>query len=99
MLCVDEQRKRVGRVRSLPVNCSWPQSAYMPHTTGSIECILLWQRQLKRTFAETISQLWSFSSTVQIPAFIGACRPGLFQIMRTHITRTGPTVPKCVSML
>ena len=26
----------------------------MPHTTGSIECILLWQRQLKRTFAETV---------------------------------------------
>ena len=33
----------VGRVRSLPVDHSWPQSAYMPHTTGSIECILLLQ--------------------------------------------------------
>ena len=48
----------VGRVRSLPVDRSWPQSAYMPHTTGSIECILLWQQQLKRTFAETVSQLY-----------------------------------------
>ena len=34
------------------------QSAYMPHATGSIECILSnCQQQLKRTFAETVSQL------------------------------------------
>ena len=49
-------RRGVGHVRSLPVDHSRPQSAYMPHTTGSIECILLWQRQLKRTFTETVSQ-------------------------------------------
>ena len=30
----------VGHVRSLPVNCSWPQSAHMPHATCSIECLL-----------------------------------------------------------
>ena len=48
---------RVGCVPSLPVDRSLPQSAYMPHTTGSIECILLWQRQLKRTFTESVSQL------------------------------------------
>ena len=30
----------VGHVWSLPVDRSWPQSAYMPDTTGSIECIL-----------------------------------------------------------
>ena len=27
------------------------------YSTGSIECILLWQRQLKHTFAEIVSQL------------------------------------------
>ena len=56
--CVSMNNGRgVGCVQSLPVDRSWQQSAYMPHATGSIECILLWQRQLKRTFAETVSQL------------------------------------------
>ena len=35
----------------------------MPYATGSIECILLWQRPLKRTFAETVSQLLSANLT------------------------------------
>ena len=40
MLCIDEQRQRSrSRVRSLAVDRSWPQSAYMPHATGSIECL------------------------------------------------------------
>ena len=49
MICKSEQccvlmrnGRGVGRVQRLPVDRSWPQSAYtcMPHTTGSIEFIL-----------------------------------------------------------
>ena len=40
----------------------------MPHATGSIKCILLMQRQLKRTFAENVSQL--------LPCIIGHFQAG-----------------------
>ena len=40
MLCIDEQRKRSRSRSKFAVDRTLLPSAYMPHATGSIECIL-----------------------------------------------------------
>ena len=61
--------REVGCVQRLPVDRSWPQSAYMPHATGSIECYYLIVAATVETYLCWNCQptfavyYWSFSGT------------------------------------